>query len=127
MSDIALWLEEAVVYLGDRTDPLRVNLENAPQIEVRRQAGERSASLGTVPDFAYSGQGVRISGVTPESAASEAGLEAGDILLTYDGEDIEDMQSYSNFLRQSSPGDMVEISVNRQGQEVLVEATLKAR
>jgi S1-C subfamily serine protease len=65
--------------------------------------------------------------VTPESAAAEAGLEAGDILLTYDGEDIEDMQSYSNFLRQSSPGDMVEISVNRQGQEVLVEATLKAR
>ena len=127
MSDVALWLEEAVVYLGDRTDPLRVNLENAPQIEVRRQAGERSASLGTVPDFAYSGQGVRISGVTPESAAAEAGLEAGDILLTYDGEDIEDMQSYSNFLRQSSPGDMVEISVNRQGQEVLVEATLKAR
>ena len=127
MSDIALWLEEALVYLGDRTDPLRVNLENAPQIEVRRQSGERSASLGTVPDFAYSGEGVRISGVTSESAAAEAGLQAGDILLTYDGENIADMQSYSNFLRQSSPGDTIEINVNREGQEFFVEATLKTR
>ena len=127
MSDIALWLEEALVYLGDRTDPLRVNLENAPQIEVRRQSGERSASLGTVPDFAYSGEGVRISGVTPKSAAAEAGLQAGDILLTYNGENIADMQSYSNFLRQSSPGDTIEINVNREGQEFFVEATLKTR
>ena len=127
MSDIALWLEEALVYLGDRIDPLRVKLENAPQIEVRRQSGERSASLGTVPDFAYSGEGVRISGVTPQSAAAEAGLQAGDILLTYDGENIADMQSYSNFLRQSSPGDTIEINVNREGQEFFVEATLKTR
>ena len=127
MSDIALWLEEAVVYLGDRTDPLRVNLANAPQIEVQRQPGERSARLGTVPDFAYSGEGVRISGVTPESAAAEAGLQAGDILLSYNGEEISDMRAYSNFLRQSAPGDKVDINVNREGIELFVEATLKAR
>jgi len=127
MSDIALWLEEAVVYLGDRTDPLRVNLANAPRIEVQRQPGERSASLGTVPDFAYSGEGVRISGVTPESAAAEAGLQAGDILLSYNGEEISDMRAYSNFLRQSAPGDKVDINVNREGIELFVEATLKAR
>ena len=83
MSEISLWLEEAVVYLGDRTDPLRVNLEGTEQVEVARQQGERSASLGTVPDFAYSGEGVRISGVTPDSAAEEVGLQAGDILLNY--------------------------------------------
>ena len=127
MSDISLWLEEAVAYLGDRTDPLRVNLENAAQIEVQRQPGERSASLGTVPDFAYSGEGVRISGVTPGGAAEEAGLKSQDVLLNYDGEVIEDMQSYSNLLRQSGPGDMITIDVLREGQMISIEATLKAR
>jgi S1-C subfamily serine protease len=65
--------------------------------------------------------------VTPESAAAEAGLQAGDILLSYDGAEISGMQSYSNFLRQSAPGDTVEINVNREGLELFVEATLKAR
>ena len=127
MSDVALWLEEASAYLGDRTDPLRVNLENAKQIEVQRQTSERSASLGTVPDFAYSGEGIRISGVTPGGAAEEAGLQAQDVLLNYDGETIEDMQSYSNLLRESEPGDTIAIDVLRDGQTISIEATLKAR
>ncbi len=127
MSDIALWLEEAVVYLCDRTDPLRVNLEGAEQIEVARPQGERSASLGTVPDFAFAGEGVRISGVTPDSAAEVAGLQAGDVLLNYNGEQVTDMQIYSNLLRQSAPGDTVQIDVLRAGQQFSVEATLKAR
>ena len=127
MSDIALWLEEAAAYLGDRADPLRVNLENAKQIEVQSQPSERSASLGTVPDFAYSGEGVRISGVTPDGAADEAGLKAQDILLNYNGEEIEDMQSYSNFLRQSAPGETIAIDIRRDGEMISIEATLKAR
>ena len=122
MSDIALWLEEAAAYLGDRADPLRVNLENAKQIEVQSQPSERSASLGTVPDFAYSGEGVRISGVTPDGAADEAGLKAQDILLNYNGEEIKDMQSYSNFLRQSAPGETIAIDIRRGGEMISIEA-----
>ena len=127
MSEISLWLEEAVVYLGDRTDPLRVNLEGTEQVEVARQQGERSASLGTVPDFAYSGEGVRISGVTPDSAAEEVGLQAGDILLNYNDESVTDMQTYSNLLRESAPGDSVIIDVLREGMQFQFEVTLKAR
>jgi aminopeptidase N len=127
MSDIALWLEEAVVYLGDRADPLRVNLAGAEAIEVTRPQGERAASLGTVPDFAYSGEGVRISGVSPNSAAEEAGLQAGDVLLSYNGEPIADMQSYSNLLRQSAPGDTVSVDVLRAEEQFSINATLKAR
>ena len=127
MSNVALWVEEASAYLGDRTDPLRVNLENAKQVEVQTQTSERSASLGTVPDFAYSGEGVRISGVTPGGAADEAGFKAQDVLLSYNGDVIEDMQTYSNFLRQSDPGESITIEILREGQKISIEATLKAR
>ena len=127
MSNVALWVEEASAYLGERTDPLRVNLENARQVEVQTQTSERSASLGTVPDFAYSGEGVRISGVTPGGAADEAGFKAQDVLLSYNGDVIEDMQTYSNFLRQSDPGESITIEILREGQKISIEATLKAR
>ena len=106
-------------YLGDRTDPLRVNLENAKQIEVQRQTSERSASLGTVPDFAYSGEGIQNIWSNSGGAAEEVGLQALDVLLNYDGETIEDMQSYSNLLRESEPGDTIAIDVLRDGQTIL--------
>ena len=126
MSDIALWVEEAMVYLAERSDPLRVNLAGA-EVVVSSGGAAREASLGTVPDFAYSGEGVRISGVTPASAAAEAGLIAGDVLLRYNDEQLTDLQTYSNLLRQSAPGEQVQIQVLREQQTFTVQATLKSR
>lgn len=127
MSDVALWAEEAAMFLGSRVDPLRVNLANAQPITTSGATTEREASLGTVPDFAYSGQGIRISGVTPGGAAAEAGLVANDILLGYNGETIADLQSYSNFIRGSAPGDTVSLDIQRGTETFTVEVTLKAR
>src|SRR5690606_28737954 len=92
MSDVALWLEEAVVYLAERDQALRVTLENAT---VRSQVDfsqSRSASLRTIPEFNYAGEGVQISGVTPGGAGELAGLQAGDVLLQFDGTAITDLQ-----------------------------------
>ncbi len=127
LSDVALWLEEAVVYMANRTDPLRVNLEGAEQVQVSSNSGAREASLGTIPDFAHAGAGVRISGVVPDSAAAEAGLQEGDVLLQFAGERVTDLQTYSNLLRESAPGDSVMLQIEREGQMLTVEATLKAR
>ena len=126
MSDIALWVEEAMVYLADRSEPLRVNLAGV-ELVVSTTGTARQASLGTVPDFAYAGDGVRISAVTPDSAAAEAGLIAGDVLLTFNGESVIDLQTYSNLLRQSAPGDVVQIQLRRDQQLVKVDAKLKPR
>ena len=127
MSDIALWLEEAVMYLAELDSPLRSNLEGAEVIVRSATQGEREASLGTVPDFAYGGAGIRISAVGPNSAAAEAGLQAGDVLLSYNGQQITDLQSYSDFLRQSAPGDTVRIQILRAGEELSIDAVLKIR
>ena len=127
MSDIALWVEEAMVFLGDRDAPLRVTLENAP-IQVNQGAvTAREASLGTVPDFAYSGAGVRISDVTSGGAAELAGLNAGDVLLRYDDTEIADLQTYSNLIRESAPGQEIQLLIQRGEQEILIPVILQAR
>lgn len=127
MSDIALWVEEAMVYLADRDQPLRVNLANAPVREATAVVGERAASLGTIPEFNYAGEGVQISGVTPGGAAEEAGLQAGDVLLQYNGASIANMQEYSNLLRASAPGDEVQLQIRRNDELLTVDVILKAR
>jgi len=130
MADVALWLEKAAIYLAGNTEPLRVTLAGAP-VRVRSRvagaSGERSASFGTVPDFAFAGVGVRISDVTPGGAAQQAGLRSGDILLGYNGQAMTDLQVYSNLLRESAPGDTVRLAIQRDAQLLTVEAVLQAR
>ncbi|MCB1669578.1 MAG: M20/M25/M40 family metallo-hydrolase [Pseudomonadales bacterium] len=127
MSAIALWVEEAMVFLGDRVAPLRVTLEGA-RVPVESGAGTaREASLGTVPDFSYGDEGVRLSDVMPGGAAEQAGLAAGDVLIRYDDRAIPDLQTYSNLIRESSPGQEVQLLIRRGNEEMLVPVTLQSR
>ena len=87
----------------------------------------REAVLGTVPDFAYQGQGIRISGVSPGSAAELAGLQANDVILQFNGQAVVSLQTYSDMLRAAAPGDEIEITAQRGEQTFNVSATLQAR
>ncbi|MEZ5526466.1 MAG: M20/M25/M40 family metallo-hydrolase [Gammaproteobacteria bacterium] len=127
MSDIALWLEEAVVYLAERDQPLRATLSNAPTRPAQSSSEARSASLGTIPEFNYSGDGVQISGVTPGGAGELAGLQAGDVLLQFNGERIADLQQYSNLIRAAAPGDIVSLQIRREDELLTVQVELQAR
>lgn len=127
MSLISLWLEEALTYLADNTEPLRVTLTNASPTIQRTGLGNREASLGTMPDFNYTGDGIRIEAVLPESAASAAGLLAGDVLLSFNDVTVDNLQLYSNLLRNSEPGDDVRLEVLRGEERIQFNATLKQR
>lgn len=128
LSEVALWIEEALVFLGDREAPLRVNLAGAAPIAVSENAGTaRQASLGTVPDFAFAGPGVRVADVGTGGAADLAGLQAGDVLLRYNDAVLTSLQQYSDLLRGSAAGDVIRLEVQRGDQVLTVEATLQAR
>ncbi len=127
LSDVASWVEEALIYLADNREPLRVTLANAPVAVAPQGTGARRASLGTLPDFAYQGEGIRVSGITPNSAAERAGLREGDILLSFAGERLTDLQGYSNILRKQQIGNTVQLVVLRDGVELEMSATLTAR
>ena len=68
-----------------------------------------------------------LSDVTLGGAAEVAGLRAGDILLNYNGQPVNDLQTYSNLLRQSAPGDTVSLNLRRDGQTLALEVLLQAR
>jgi S1-C subfamily serine protease len=85
------------------------------------------AYLGTVPDFAPVERGVRFSGVTPDSPADRAGLEAGDVLVGFAGREIADLYAFTDALRAHRPGERVRLTVLREGREVTVEAVLGSR
>jgi len=75
-------------------------------------------TLGVVPDYAYEGEGLRIDGVTDGKPASQAGLQAGDIIVNLGGEKIKDIYAYMAALGKFKKGDEVEVIYLRGSQEI---------
>ncbi|MHC4944510.1 MAG: M28 family peptidase [Planctomycetota bacterium] len=135
MAKIVEFTREAVVHLGDRTEPLEVRLEERATTEMKKPehpgkkpAGKgRRASLGTMPDFAWSGEGVRIAAATEGSPAATAGLEEGDIILRIGERAIENLRGFSDALKAHQPGDCVKVEIKRGDELLSFEVTLAAR
>ncbi len=121
---------EAVGYLAERTDELTITIK-APEAEASTApaatAGPRRASLGTMPDFGFKGEGVRVQQVMPGSAAETAGIEVGDVIVAFAGEEVADLRSFSNLLKAHSPGETVDVVVLREGEEREFKVVLGTR
>ncbi|MGQ0457081.1 MAG: Do family serine endopeptidase [Hyphomicrobium sp.] len=62
--------------------------------------------------------GALISAVTPKSPAAEAGLEAGDVILKFDGKDVTTMRGLPKLVAQTQIGRNVDVEVLRKGQKL---------
>jgi putative serine protease PepD len=88
------------------------------------QTGYLGVSMADAPGRQ---DGAIIQEVTPDSPASRAGLRAGDMVTSIDGQAI---QSYSELvaaIRGHKPGDKVTLGVTRGGNETSITATLTQR
>ncbi len=106
--------------------PTRLTLQRTEAPPPAREGGY-GAYLGTVPDFAPVDFGVRLSGVSAGSPAEQAGMQKGDVLIRFDGEEIEDLYVFTDALRSHAPGDTVDVVVLREGEEVPLVAVLGSR
>jgi membrane-associated protease RseP (regulator of RpoE activity) len=71
--------------------------------------------------------GARIDRVVEESAAEEAGLEEGDIIVAFDGHTIRGPMALTKRLGDQEPGDTISITVVRDGREQSFDVELGER
>jgi len=83
--------------------------------------------FGSVPDFGQTETGVRFSDVRPGSPAAKAGLQAADVLVRFGDKSINNLYDFTDALRRSKVGDIVEVTVLRNGQPLKVSVTLEQR
>lgn len=72
-------------------------------------------------------EGAYVAQVTPDTAASRAGIREGDVLVRVGDDEITASADVLTAVRKHRPGDMVGIVLNRDGRTVTVEATLIER
>jgi hypothetical protein len=83
--------------------------------------------FGSIPDFGQVETGVRFSDVRPGSPAAKAGLQAGDTLIEFRDQPIKNLYDFTDALRRSKVGDVVEVTVLRDGKPLKVQVTLEQR
>lgn len=73
-----------------------------------------------------SGGGTRVASVVSGSPADRAGLQAGDVVVTFDGRPIARMPDLMVALRAYEPGDEVKLEISRpDGSRATVDVTLE--
>ncbi len=71
--------------------------------------------------------GAFITEVVPGSAADDAGLEVGDVIVEIDGEVVEDPVGVRNAILEHEPGDSITLRIVRDGEEETIEVELGRR
>jgi hypothetical protein len=84
-------------------------------------------TLGVVPNYAESTDGMKIDGVRDESPAAKAGLKAGDRITKLAGRAVRNVYDYTYALGEMKAGQEYEIEVVRDGQTLKLKVTPTAR
>jgi len=71
------------------------------------------------------GKGALVTDVTENSAAADAGIKTGDVIVEFNGKPVSDSRNLKLMVGQVTPGTKAEAKVLRQGKEKSFELTLK--
>jgi aminopeptidase YwaD len=69
--------------------------------------------LGIMPDYTFSGNGVRVDGVTSGRPAEKAGMKTGDVILSLGEIKINSLEDYMQALGKFKKGDKTTVSFKR--------------
>lgn len=70
-------------------------------------------------------EGVLVDSVNKESAARDAGIRKGDVIVKVASKKVSSVGELQEQIARMRPGDKVEITVNREGKELALSTTLK--
>jgi aminopeptidase YwaD len=80
-----------------------------------------TVSMGIMPDYTFSGNGVKVDGVSEGRAAQKAGIKAGDVVTQLGEHSINSVESYMQALSKFKKGDATKVKVKRGADELMFD------
>jgi len=119
----------------DRARPIIEDLESGGGDVTPNQAflGVSSAEIADLTDEVRErfdlevDEGAFVTEVVPGSAADDAGLEAGDVIVEIDGDEVTEAAQVREAILDKEPGDQVSITILRDGEEQTLDVELGRR
>ncbi|MGE0108991.1 MAG: DegQ family serine endoprotease [Bdellovibrionales bacterium] len=88
-------------------------------VQVQTITPEIAKSLGLKKE-----KGALVSSVTKDGPAEKAGFKTGDLILTFDGKDVEDMHRLPRLVAETEVGKTVNVEILRKGEEKTLKVKL---
>ena len=110
---------------GEITPPEFTKAEE--ESDENKTMGSIRIYVGTIPDYAYSGKGMKLSGVKEGGPADKGGLQAGDIIIKFGEKDVETIYDFMYAMGSYKPDDEVDFVVLRDDKEVTLKVVLEKR
>ena len=83
--------------------------------------------LGYIDENLRFNQGIYVAKVNANSAAKDAGIKSGDIILSIDGNKLERMCDLRCYIYTKKPGEKVKLKIQRNYREIEIEVALKKK
>jgi aminopeptidase YwaD len=77
-----------------------------------------NVTLGLMPDYSYSGSGLRIDAISDGRPAEKAGLKAGDVIIRLGEYSVTSLQTYMEALSKFNRGDQTTVVFLRGKEEI---------
>ena len=78
-------------------------------------------TMGIMPDYTFSGAGVRCDGVSDGRPAQKAGLKAGDVIVKIGEYNVSSMETYMQTLGKFQKGEKAKVKFKRGNEEMETE------
>ncbi len=82
-----------------------------------------SVTLGIMPDYTFSGPGVRIDGVSDGRPAQKAGLKTGDVVVRLGEYAVNSLETYMQALSKFKSGDSTTVGIKRGNEDLKFDIT----
>jgi S1-C subfamily serine protease len=107
-----LEIADYIVRIIENTGERKIEFAKTKQ-EQSRTAAKYKVTLGVMPDYTHTGEGMKIDGVLDGRAAMKGGLEAGDVILKIGDMNIKNIYDYMEGLSKYKAGDSAKVVVRR--------------
>ena len=101
---------ESLVTLTNTKGKLAFQKTREPAIST---AARFNVTLGIMPDYTFSGSGVRVDGVSDGRPAQKAGIQTGDIIVQLGTFDTNSLETYMQALSKFNKGDKTTVKYKR--------------
>jgi S1-C subfamily serine protease len=82
-------------------------------------------TLGIIPDYSWTGEGLRADGVSPGKSAERAGMQAGDIIIRLGDDEVKGIQTYMEALSHQASGAKTTVVILRDGKKLELPVEFK--
>jgi peptidase M28-like protein/PDZ domain-containing protein len=77
-----------------------------------------SVTLGIMPDYTFSGTGVRCDGISEGKAAQRAGMKTGDVIIQLGDNNVTSLDNYMQALGKFKKGDKTKVKYKRGNETI---------